>query len=98
MSRSSFPRPEHAALLRQRIVERLQSQPLPYEVTERGLDHYRCCYRFGIRRATDPGSAELSVHFQVAERLENTQSAGELARILDLFLERHFAQREVRDH
>ena len=98
MSRSSFPQPQHAALLRQRIAERLQSQPLPYEVTERGLDQYRCCYRFGIRRPADQDWVELSVHFQVAERLENTRSARELARILDLFLERHFAQHGVRDH
>jgi hypothetical protein len=91
MSRCSFPRPQHAVLLREKIAERLRSYPVPVEVSERGLDHYRCCYRFGIRRAPEQDEVELSVHFQVAERLEAAGSAEELIRILDLFVERHFA-------
>lgn len=91
MSRSSFPRPEHAVLLREQITQQLQSYPHPFKVCERSLDHYRCCYRFEIRRAPETDGVELSVHFQVAERLEATRNSEELARILDMFVERHFA-------
>lgn len=91
MSRSSFPRPEHAYLLHQEIAEQLRSNPVPMEVSERGVDHYRCCYRFGIRRMGETGWVELPIHFQVAARLESIQRRQELRRILELFLGRYFA-------
>ena len=84
-------------MLRQEIAARLRSKSLPFEVSERGLDHYRCCYRFGIRHAPEQDWVELSVHFQVAERLETTRSTEELGRILNLFLERHFDSRRAED-
>jgi hypothetical protein len=95
MSRSSFPRPEHAALLHGAIARQLRSRPAPFELVDRGLDHYRCRYRFGIRRSPESDWTELSVHFQVAERLELTRNSEELDGILDLFLERHFADAHV---
>ena len=90
MSRSSFPRQEHAALLRDQIRDRLKSVAAPMEVVDRGLDQYRCCYRFGLRRPTDAGWKELSVHFQVAKRLEDTGDGTELRGIIDAFVLRHY--------
>ena len=98
MSRPSFPRPEHATLLREKIAERLQSHPHSFELAERGLDHYRCCYRFGIRGGRGSDWAELPLHFQVAERLAAGGSGEELSRILDLFLERHFSRDEAGEY
>lgn len=92
MSRSSFPRPEHIALLREKIAQRLQSYEVPLELAERGVDHYRCCYRFGVRQSPDRNWLELSIHFQLAERLESGRSSAELDQMLTLFLERHFAK------
>ncbi|MBI3934472.1 MAG: hypothetical protein HY316_07240 [Acidobacteria bacterium] len=91
MSRASFPRPEHSALLREKIAERLRSHPVPLEVGARSLDQYRCCYRFGFRESPDQDWVELSIHFQVAERLESNPGSGELDKLLDLFLNRHFS-------
>lgn len=90
MSRASFPRPEHAALLRERIESRLRALQLPIEVAERGLDQLRCCYRFGFRRSSEQDWLELPVHFQVAERLEAGQGDSELNRVLDSFLDQSF--------
>lgn len=90
MSVASFPRAEHIALLRQRIEERLRERNLPLEVTERGLNQYRCQYRFGFRRRPEDEWTEIPIHFQVAERLESGQNDAELNRILDDFLNQHF--------
>jgi hypothetical protein len=90
MSRVSFPRPEHIALLRDTIVARLAAAGLPLEMTNRGLDHYRCLYRFGFRRTSKDDWSELTVHFQVAERLEISNDDAELGRLLDLFWDRYF--------
>jgi len=92
MSRSSFPRPEHSALLRENITKILLCQPYPLEISERSLDHFRCCYRFGFRRSPGREWIELSIHFQLAERLENNPTSEELGQILNLFLERHFGK------
>lgn len=98
MSRASFPRPEHSALLREKIEQRLRARPLDLEVAERGLDHYRCRYRFGFRRSSDENWIELPIHFQVAERLETTCSDAKLGRILDSFLDRYFPGTEPGHH
>jgi len=90
MSRASFPRPEHAALLGEKIAAYLRSGNLPLEVASKGPDHYRCSYRYGFRKPPEAAWRELSIHFQVAERLETSNDAGELNGILDLFLERNF--------
>jgi hypothetical protein len=55
------------------------------------LDHYRCCYRLGLRRAPGDDWTVLSIHFQVAERLESSHDDTELDRLLDQFLDRYFA-------
>ena len=91
MSRSSFPRPEHVALLRQRIAARLQGDSISLEMSERGVDHYRCCYRYGFRRRGDNEWKDLSIHFQIVERLEQGGDASELEELLNLFLERNFS-------
>jgi len=91
MSRASFPRHEHAVLLLEKIEQRLRTRPLALEVAERGLDHLRCCYRFGFRRSHEQEWIELCIHFQVAERLEASQDEAELHRILDSFLDRAFS-------
>ena len=80
-------------MLLERIEQRLRTRPLPLEVAERGLDHLRCCYRFGFRRSSEQEWIELPIHFQVAERLEAGQDEAELHRILDSLLERSFALR-----
>ncbi|HWP84633.1 MAG TPA: hypothetical protein VNN17_05550 [Terriglobia bacterium] len=90
MSRASFPRPEHAALLLEKIAEDLGKRPLRLELASRGLDHYRCCYRFGVRPAGEGDWKEFAVHFQVAQRLENNAGEHELRQMLELFLDRHF--------
>ena len=94
MSRSSFPRPEHSALLGEKIAAHLRSRSITLELAQRPPDHYRCCYRFGLREPANQAWVELSIHFQVAERLEITPASGELDQILDLFFERHFPQRK----
>jgi hypothetical protein len=91
MSRASFPRPEQIALLRERIAARLAACAIPLEVAERGLDHYRCCYRFGFRQSSGTDWRDLAIHFQLAERLEVSGDDAELGRLLDLFWERNFA-------
>lgn len=91
MSVTSFPRAEHVDLLRGKIAHRLQERNLLLEVAERGVHHYRCQYRFGFRRYPEENWIELAIHFQVAERLAASQTDVELNRILDPFLNRHFA-------
>ena len=91
MSVASFPRAEHVALLRQKIEERLRERNLSLEVTECGLNQYRCQYRFGVRRQRTEEWTEISIHFQVAERLETGQNDAELNRMLDDFLDQHFS-------
>ena len=90
MSVPSFPRDEHVALLRQRIEERLRERNLPLEVAERGLNRYRCQYRFGFRRPPAEDWAELSLHFQIAARLARGEETKEFDLILDEFLDRNF--------
>ena len=92
MSRASFPRPEHLALLQEKIGQWLQDRNWGIEVTERGLDHYRCQYRFGFRRPPE-GWVELSIHFQVAGRLETGSGDTELCRLLETFLKRSFGEK-----
>jgi hypothetical protein len=92
MSRASFPRPDHIALLRDAIFARLASTGLALEIVDRGPDHYRCCYRFGFRRTSEDDWTDLSVHFQVAERLEISNDDAELGRLLDLFWDRYFGR------
>lgn len=94
MSRSSFPRPEHAALLRERIGQWLRLRAPFAEVAERGLNHYRCCYRFGFRLAPDQDWAEVAIHFQVAERLEQGGGGQDLDHILDSFWKSAFGAPE----
>jgi hypothetical protein len=95
MSVSSFPRAEHVALLRRAIEEKLRENGIEAEVVERGLNQMKCQYRFGIRRVDkDPASpaeqgwAEIPIHFQVAQRLEEGAGDRELDRILAAFLGR----------
>ena len=106
MSVSSFPRAEHVALLRQKIEERLRDRGLPLEVAERGLNQMKCQYRFAFRRvisganppSSDPESksetanvwAELPIHFQIAQRLEEGRGNAELDRVLEIFLSGNF--------
>ena len=97
MSRSSFPRSHHAALLREKIQPALRARGIPLEVIDRGLDQYRCCYRFGFRRSAEQEWTELAIHFQVAERLESSGDEAELERMLHLFLERYFAAQPVEE-
>ena len=97
MSRSSFPQPHHAALLREKIHTSLQASGIPLEAIDRGLDQYRCCYRFGFRRSAEQEWTELAIHFQVAERLENSGDESELALLIDRFLERYFSTKMVKD-
>jgi hypothetical protein len=92
MSRASFPRSEHSTLLHDKIAEVLRTCAPQIELAERGLDHYRCCYRFGLRQAPERPWSELSIHFQVAERLEANPSGDELEQIIQLFLERNFSE------
>lgn len=89
MSVSSFPRPEHIALLRNKIEGRLRSRGEALEIAERGLNQLKCQYKFGFRRSPEDEWIELGIHFQVADRLEHGGNDSELNRILDEFLERH---------
>ncbi len=90
MSVSSFPRPEHIALLRNKIQEHLRLRGRALEIAERGLNHLKCQYKFGFRRGAEEEWAEMGIHFQVADRLENSGNQSELSRVLDEFLERQF--------
>ena len=93
MSGTSFPRPEHIALLRRRIEERGRGRSPSLEVVERGLNHLKCQYKFGLRNEPEGQWRELAIHFQVAERLQAGASEAELDRVIDGFLQRHFARR-----
>lgn len=95
MSGTSFPRAEHIALLRRRIEERVRGLRPSMEVTERGLNHLKCQYKFGLRNEPEGQWRELAIHFQVAERLQAGASGAELERIIDGFLDRHFARRTL---
>ena len=98
MSVSSFPRPEHVALLRQNIEAWLRHRNLPLEVAARGLNQLKCQYIFGFRRAqvvsldqksdASESWAELPIHFQIAQRLEKGRDEGELDNLLDRFFSR----------
>ena len=108
MSVTSFPRAEHIALLRAKIAERLRERGLALEVAERGLNQMKCQYRFGFRRqpsgepprpsASESPSgpandwAELPIHFQIAQRLEEGQGEAEFDRVLENFLFRNFPE------
>ena len=111
MSVSSFPRPEHIALLRSRIEEGLDKRGLRLlEVAERGLNQMKCQYRFGLRRRPDekpsytPSEsvndaandwAEMPIHFQIAQRLEEGRGDAEWDRMLERFLSHHFPEFSV---
>ncbi|MGH9786537.1 MAG: hypothetical protein ACRD88_20395 [Terriglobia bacterium] len=97
MSVSSFPRAEHIALLRQAIEHWLRERKLPLEVAERGLHQLKCQYVFGFRhpRAVLPDQerptdnwAELAIHFQMAQRLEEGRGETEIDALLDRFCSR----------
>jgi len=106
MSVASFPRAEHIALLRQKIQEGVRQRGLALEVAERGLNQMKCQYRFGLRRAagslaaeaSEPDSSggqagdwvELAIHFQVAQRMEESGSTTVFERILEDFLSSNF--------
>jgi hypothetical protein len=93
MSGTSFPRQEHIALLRRQIEERVRGRSPSMEVVERGLNHLKCQYKFGLRNEPEGQWRELAIHFQIAERLQAGASDEELGRIIDRFLDRHFARR-----
>ncbi|MBI4458850.1 MAG: hypothetical protein HY648_02175 [Acidobacteria bacterium] len=93
MSRASFPRSEHQALLRDRIEQWLTQRNLDLEFGERGLDHYHCRYRFAFRRPLEEW-VEFAVHFQVAERMEAGRGEMELARFLERFVGESFSGSE----
>jgi hypothetical protein len=97
MSGTSFPRAEHVALLRRQIEERGRGRSPSMEVVERGLNHLKCQYKFGLRDEPDGQWRELAIHFQIAERLQAGASGAELGRIVDGFLRRHFAPRNLPD-
>ena len=93
MSVSSFPRPEHIALLRRKIEEVLHDRGLLLEVAERGLNQMKCQYRFGLRRSVNDAAgdwAEFPVHFQIAQRLEEGRGDAEFDGMLENFLLRSF--------
>src|ERR1051325_11628117 len=98
MSRSSFPRAEHLSLLKNAVAERLRVGRLPVQLSGESLDHYRCCYRLAFDRIDSASSVdaiteaqrELSIHFQIAERLENSGDATEINALLDQFVQRNF--------
>ena len=101
MSVPSFPRAEHIALLRQKIEEWLRGRNLPLEVAERGLNQLKCQYILGFRRPrpvssdqerpSGEGWAELAIHFQMAQGLEEGRGEAELDNLLDRFLSRLWA-------
>lgn len=93
MSASSFPRPEHLALLRRKIEDWGRLRGRPVEVCERGLNQLKCQYKFGLRSGPQDDWREIGIHFQVAERLGRTGDEAELNRALDDFTKR----RPVRD-
>lgn len=90
MSVSSFPRPEHISTLLAKIEERISARGIPIEVKEAGLNHYRCEYKFGLRRRGEEQQAILSIHFQYAERMLADGSDAEVARIIEKFLDANF--------
>ena len=94
MSVSSFPRAEHIALLRQEIEDRVRLRGHKIEVAERGLNHLKCQYKFGVRDRPGNEWTELAIHFQVAERLERTGNDSEMDRIIDQFLGPRFPHRD----
>jgi hypothetical protein len=95
MSGTSFPRQEHVALLRRQIEELVRGRSPSMEVVERGLNHLKCQYKFGLRNEPDGEWRELAIHFQVAERLQAGASGAELGRIVDGFLHGYFARQSL---
>lgn len=95
MSASSFPRAEHVALLRQQIENLIRLRGQRIEVTERGLHHLKCQYKFGLRKRPEDEWLELAIHFQSADRFERTAKAAELDRLINEFLNRHFLPGEA---
>ena len=98
MSRASFPRTEHSVLLQENLATLLSSLVTQLEFTSLGLDHYRCSYRFGFRLRAQSGDAEwkeLSIHFQLADRLEQSGDVTELKGIFTRFVERNFGGLEM---
>jgi hypothetical protein len=69
MSQSSFPRPEHIAALRAHLQNFAKESGVELQAENSGLDRYHCHYRVGLRSLAGDWREELSVHFQVAERL-----------------------------
>ena len=91
MSSSSFPRAEHITALLHQIKARIRESGQTIEVAERGLNHYKCHYKFALRRP-DLEWTELSIHFQFAVRLEQGGDDATLNRVIDRFLKRHFGE------
>jgi hypothetical protein len=93
MSGTSFPRAEHIALLRERIEQRVRGSSPSVQIEERGVNHLKCQYKFGLRNKPDGEWRELAIHFQVAERLQAGGDGTELDGIIEKFLFGHSAER-----
>ncbi len=89
MSGSSFPRPEHILLLKDAMERLLRARGESMEMAERGLNQLKCQYKFGLRPGLEGEWSELAIHFQVAERLQDSADDSELARLLDGFFSLH---------
>lgn len=82
MSANSFPRPEHVAALlaHARKLADLQSDGI--SVSDAGLDRFRCQYRLELKNQATGWIELVGVHFQLAEKLLGSGSAGNLDRKL----------------
>jgi len=95
MSISSFPRPEHIALLRHKIEERLHARGLLLEVAEQGLNQMKCQYRFGLRRLPDkthPTSQPELLHSASSHPESTNDLAGNWAELLIHFQIAHLLE------
>lgn len=82
MSLNSFPKPEHRAALIAHAANLAAQMDEALEITDAGLDRFHCQYRVKISQPGAGAGVEVSVHFQMAEKLLVSQPPDQLNRLL----------------
>ena len=88
MSVNSFPRPEHLDALLEYARTLLVTTGRGVDVESNGLDRFHCQYRLKFRHRPSGNCEEVSIHFQLAEKVYSGQGTMQLDRQLAAAVQR----------
>lgn len=83
MSLNSFPRPEHIGALKARADALAKLRSATIEISEDGLDRFRCQYRLRIVHSASGHTESVSIHFQLADKLLHSAEVTQVDRLLN---------------